>query len=119
MWPLSAPSAAVAIKTGAFPAGGFAPTASSAAAAESSRQRATASGCARTAGGELAALEERRATTQQHAAAGDPWEDFYGMLPPAPEPTNAQPGSEEKIEVMRKRLEEGYHLHHAGDAKMG
>lgn len=36
-------------------------------------------------------------------------------LPPCP--TMALPGSHEKIEVMRWRYGNGYHLHHPADAK--
>lgn len=35
----------------------------------------------------------------------------------APEPTDAMPGSEEKIEVLAMRAEKGQAMHHKDDAK--
>jgi hypothetical protein len=40
---------------------------------------------------------------------------FLGSLPP--EPTNAIPGSDEKIRVMEERRRKGYSLHHPYDLK--
>lgn len=44
-------------------------------------------------------------------------EDFYGHRPPPPEPTNALPGTREKILVMRRRDSQGYALWHPKDRK--
>lgn len=47
-----------------------------------------------------------------------------GVKPPSDEPplqdgaTNAYPGTWEKIEVMRRRVEAGKHLHHPGDRQL-
>lgn len=35
-----------------------------------------------------------------------------------PEPTCHLPGTEAKMRVMEERLEQGYHLHHPGDARV-
>jgi hypothetical protein len=42
--------------------------------------------------------------------------DFYGTPPLPPEPTQAMPGSEEKILVLMRRAELRLQLHHPGDA---
>ena len=42
------------------------------------------------------------------------WHDYYEPRP-AKEPTHHQPGSPEKIEVMRERAENGEHLYHRHD----
>jgi len=41
--------------------------------------------------------------------------DFFGELPPATEPTQTQPGTADRVEAMRLRLEAGQSLFHAGD----
>lgn len=38
--------------------------------------------------------------------------------PLPPYPTDAFPGTDEKIEVMRKRYARGYHLHHPDDKRL-
>jgi hypothetical protein len=45
----------------------------------------------------------------------------HGYAPslPAPEPTQAEPGSAEKIRVMRRRFLAGQTLHHPLDKKLG
>lgn len=44
--------------------------------------------------------------------------DFLDELPRPPSSTRAEPGSPEKIGVMSRRLEAGYHLHHPDDAPL-
>lgn len=45
---------------------------------------------------------------------GGPWKG----PPPPPEPTDAQPGSPEKLAVMEQRMEAGYAPHHPDDARL-
>lgn len=50
---------------------------------------------------------------QRYARQGD----INGVLPLAPEPTTARPGSLKKMQVMAWRLANGYHLHHPLDLR--
>jgi hypothetical protein len=41
--------------------------------------------------------------------------DFYGQAPPPDDPTDAEPGSDEKIEIMALRYEQRRQLFHPDD----
>lgn len=68
-------------------------------------------------GGVLSSQELRDLEREQRARQGDRAHG-YGASLPADAPTEAAPGSEEKIAVMRGRLKKGQSLHHPGDRKL-
>lgn len=70
-------------------------------------------------GGILTPEELRDLEREQRARLGDHAHGYGVSLPPVDGPTDAPPGSPEKMAVMARRLELKQSLHHPGDRKLG